>query len=134
MKHLQSINEYDRTVGFRYSDPTEKFNIKVYINGELTEEEIKNTLNETDVIVLGDIRFEDTPDDYMSDDEDDEVNVISFDICVYNEKEIERIIEAGEYEPETTMPGGGLLFIRNKIFTNGGGADFYINRKGTRIL
>ena len=93
MKHLQSINEYQRTVGFRYSDPTEKFNIKVYINGELTEEEIKNTLNETDVIVLGDIRFEDTPDDYMSDDEDDEVNVISFDICVYNEKEIERIIE-----------------------------------------
>ncbi len=47
--------------------------------------------------------------------------------------EIERIIEAGEYEPETTMPGGGLLFIRNKIFVNGGGADFYINRKGTKI-
>lgn len=96
MKHLQSINEYDRTVGFRYSDPTEKFNIKVYINGELTEEEIKNTLNETDVIVLGDIRFEETPDDYMpddEDDEDDEVNVISFDISVYNEKEIERIME-----------------------------------------
>jgi hypothetical protein len=47
--------------------------------------------------------------------------------------EIERIIEAGEYEPETTMPGGGLLFIRNKIFTSGRGADFYINRKGTKI-
>ena len=47
--------------------------------------------------------------------------------------EIERIIEAGEYEPETTMPGGGLLFIRNKIFANGGGADFYINRKGTKV-
>ena len=47
--------------------------------------------------------------------------------------EIERIIEAGEYEPETTMPGGALLFIRNKIFTDGGGADFYINRKGTKI-
>ena len=36
-------------------------------------------------------------------------------------------------EPETTMPGGGLLFIRNKIFANGGGADFYINRKGTKV-
>ena len=47
--------------------------------------------------------------------------------------EIERIIEAGEYEPEKTMPGGGLLFIRNKIFVNGGGADFYINRKGTKV-
>jgi hypothetical protein len=31
------------------------------------------------------------------------------------------------------MPGGGLLFIRNKIFANGGGADFYINRKGTKV-
>jgi hypothetical protein len=47
--------------------------------------------------------------------------------------EIERIIEAGEYEPEKTMPGGGLLFIRNKIFVNGGGADFYINKKGTKV-
>ena len=31
------------------------------------------------------------------------------------------------------MPGGGLLFIRNKILDNGKGADFYINRKGTKI-
>jgi hypothetical protein len=47
--------------------------------------------------------------------------------------EIERIIAAGEYEPELIMPGGGLLFIRNKILDNGKGADFYINRKGTKI-
>jgi hypothetical protein len=93
MKHLQSINEYQRTVGFRYSDPKEKFNIKVYINGELTEEEIKNTLNDIDVILFGDIQFEETPNDYIPEEEDDVVNVISFDISVYNEKEIERIIE-----------------------------------------
>lgn len=48
-------------------------------------------------------------------------------------EEIERIIEAGEYEPELTMPGGAILFIRNKIFKDGTGADFYINRKGTKI-
>jgi hypothetical protein len=48
-------------------------------------------------------------------------------------QEIERIIEAGEYEPELTMPGGALLFIRNKTFKDGKGADFYINRKGTKI-
>lgn len=47
--------------------------------------------------------------------------------------EIERIIDAGEYEPELTMPGGALLFIRNKIFRDGTGADFYINRKGNKI-
>lgn len=47
--------------------------------------------------------------------------------------EIERIIEAGEYEPEIKMPGGALLFIRNKMLSNGFGADFYINRHGTKI-
>lgn len=47
--------------------------------------------------------------------------------------EIERIIDAGEYEPEMIMPGGALLFIRNKIFKDGTGADFYINKKGTKV-
>jgi len=47
--------------------------------------------------------------------------------------EIERIIDAGEYEPEMIMPGEGLLFIRNKIFKDGTGADFYINKKGTKV-
>jgi len=47
--------------------------------------------------------------------------------------EIERIIEAGEFDPEITMPGGGLLFIQGKKLKNGKKADFYINRKGTKI-
>jgi hypothetical protein len=47
--------------------------------------------------------------------------------------EIERIIEAGEYEPEEYMPGGAILFIRNKMLKNGFGADFYLNSHGTKI-
>ena len=47
--------------------------------------------------------------------------------------EIERIIETGEYEPETVMPGGSVLFIRNKVLSDGTSADFYINRYGTKI-
>lgn len=47
--------------------------------------------------------------------------------------EIERIIEAGEYEPEEKMPGGAILFIRNKILKNGFGADFYLNSHGSKI-
>ena len=47
--------------------------------------------------------------------------------------EIERIIEAGEYEPELKMPGGATLFIRNKILKNGKGADFYLNSHGSKI-
>ena len=47
--------------------------------------------------------------------------------------EIERIIEAGDYDPETLMPGGSTLFIRNKILKDRTSADFYINRHGTKI-
>ena len=31
------------------------------------------------------------------------------------------------------MPGGGLLFLAKKKLKNGRFADFYINRKGTKI-
>jgi hypothetical protein len=31
------------------------------------------------------------------------------------------------------MPGGAILFIRNKILKNGRGADFYMNSHGTKI-
>lgn len=47
--------------------------------------------------------------------------------------EIERIIDAGEYEPELTMPGGSLLFLRNKKLESGKTVDFYMNRKGTKV-
>ena len=93
MKHIKTITEYQRTVGFRYSDPKEKFNIKIYINGELTGDEIKHTLSEIDVIIFNDIQILDAPSDYVPDEVEDIVSVISFDINVYNEKEIERIIE-----------------------------------------
>ena len=32
MKHLQTINEYQRTVGFRYSEPKESYNIDILLN------------------------------------------------------------------------------------------------------
>jgi hypothetical protein len=63
----------------------------------------------------------------------DDLSIKPFSLISKLIPEIERIIEAGEYEPEMTMPGGGLLFIRNKTFKDGSGADFYINKKGTKI-
>ena len=33
MKHLKSINEYQRTVGFRYSQPKESYNIDLLCKG-----------------------------------------------------------------------------------------------------
>jgi len=92
MKHIKTINEYQRTVGFRYSEPKEGFNIKVYLDGELTEEEVELTLGEIDV-AFGDIYFDDVPDDYIPEEECDTLTSLSFDINVYNEKEIERIME-----------------------------------------
>lgn len=47
--------------------------------------------------------------------------------------EIERIIGAGEYQPELRMPGGAILFIRNKELKTGKKADFYLNSHGTKI-
>lgn len=92
MKHIKNINEYQRTVGFRYSEPKEKFNIKVYLDDELSKEEVEIALNEADV-VFSDIKFEEAPEDYITPEQDQYVNVISFDVNVYNEKELERIIE-----------------------------------------
>lgn len=92
MRYIKKINEYQRTVGFRYSEPKEKFNIKVYLDGELTEEDIEITLGEIDV-AFGDIYFEESPDNYIPEEEGTSVNVVSFDINVYNEKELERIME-----------------------------------------
>ena len=92
MKHIKTINEYQRTVGFRYSEPKEKFNIKVYLDGELSKEEVELALNEADVF-FSDIQFEETPDDYVTPEQDQYVSVVSFDLNVYNQKELERIIE-----------------------------------------
>lgn len=63
----------------------------------------------------------------------DDLGIKPFSVVSRLIPEIERIIDAGEYEPEMIMPGGGLLFIRNKILKDGRGADFYINKKGTKV-
>jgi hypothetical protein len=47
--------------------------------------------------------------------------------------EIERIIESGDYLPDSIMPGGAILFIRGKKLETGRSADFYLNNRGTKI-
>ena len=36
MRHLQTINEYQRTVGFRYSAPKESYNIDLLLKEDIT--------------------------------------------------------------------------------------------------
>jgi hypothetical protein len=47
--------------------------------------------------------------------------------------EIEKIIEVGDYIPDAIMPGGAILFLRGKKIGGGKGADFYLNKRGTKI-
>ena len=99
MKHLQTINEYQRTVGFRYSQPKESYNIDILCKGEdITVDKINlglskvhelvynpesieiNILDEGSVVELQDVQVEIDA-------------VVHFNITVYNEKEIFSIVE-----------------------------------------
>lgn len=90
MKHIKKLNEYQRTVGFRYSQPKEQFSIKLYLDGELTKEQIATSLKEIDV-VFNDIEFIDIEDE--DDVESEVMSVVTFEINIYNEKELEKILE-----------------------------------------
>jgi hypothetical protein len=94
MKHLKSINEYNRTVGFRYSEPREKYKITLLCKGEdITEDKIKEGLSKVstltydeesiEVLLLDEDTLFDLPDGPV------EVNaVVLFDVTIYNEKEV----------------------------------------------
>jgi hypothetical protein len=92
MKHIKSINEF-RTIGFRYSEPTLGFLISCYYSGDIKEEDISDVLDNLN------IKFDsiDITDEFGTLETEHgliEVNgVISFNIIIYNEKEIEAILD-----------------------------------------
>lgn len=92
MKYIKSINEF-RTIGFRYSEPTLGFLISCYYLGNITEEDISDVLENLN------IKFDsiDITDEFGTLETEHghiEVNgIISFNIFIYNEKEMEDIIE-----------------------------------------
>lgn len=118
--------ELSYNIPFSYSsnDPREGYNSKSFVSDLkalfLDKPQIKKEISEFLSDKLG-----------VSNIDDLENKPIS--VIVKIIPEIERIIEAGEYEPEMIMPGESLLFIRNKKLENGTTADFYINKKGTKI-
>jgi hypothetical protein len=99
MRHLQTINEYQRTVGFRYSSPKESFNIDILLKGEdITKDKIILCLSKVSELFYDqesveiNIPYEGT----VIEIEDTEVEidaVVNFNITVYNEKEIITIVE-----------------------------------------
>lgn len=113
MKHIKSRNDfvneasvgYHRTIGFRYSDPNDGFSVSCYYVGDITVEEVESILESVDVkfknVEVGtekgtiSTKVEEGEGEEVKEVEE-EVKVdgqIKFDIFVYSEKEIEKILD-----------------------------------------
>jgi len=99
MKHLQTINEYQRTVGFRYSAPKESYNIDILLKGDdITKDKINLGLSKVRELVYNQdsIEVNILEEGTIAELEDGPIEidaVAHFNITVYNEKEILTIIE-----------------------------------------
>lgn len=95
MKHLQTINEfYERTIGFRYSEPQEKFKFVSAFSGEINQSDISNILAHYDV-KHDNIELLEKSEIVELDGDIIEVNgLLTFDLFVYNEKEIDSIVNS----------------------------------------
>jgi len=99
MKHLKSINEYQRTVGFRYSAPKESYNIDILCKGEdITEDKINLGLSKVSELVYNpeSIEVNILEEGTVAELADGAVEidaVVHFNITVYNEKEIFAIVD-----------------------------------------
>ena len=99
MKYLQSINEYQRTVGFRYSQPKESYNIDILCKGDdITKEKIDLGLSKVHELTYNteSIKINLLDDDTVVELEDGEVQIdaiVQFNITVYTDKEIFAIVE-----------------------------------------
>ena len=99
MKHLQTINEYQRTVGFRYSEPKESYNVALLLKGEdITLDKIVFGLSKVSELVydVESVKVNILDEGTVVEIEDVEVEIdaiVNFNITVYNEKEILTIVE-----------------------------------------
>ncbi len=99
MKYLQTINEYQRTMGFRYSDPKESYNIALLLKGEdITLDKIVFGLSKVSELVHDRESIEVNILDEETIVELENVSVqidavVDFNITVYNEREIITIVE-----------------------------------------
>ena len=99
MKYLQTINEYQRTVGFRYSEPKESYNIALLLKGEdITLDKIVFGLSKVSELVYDRESIEVNILDEETIVELENVSVqidavVDFNITVYNEREILTIVE-----------------------------------------
>ena len=118
MKHLKTINEYQRTVGFRYSEPKESYNIDILCKGEdITVDKINLGLSKVheltynpDSIVVN-LLDESTVVELESGEVEIDA-IVHFNITVYNEKEIFTIVE--ELDKKLSAFGIQLVDYKSK--------------------
>lgn len=102
MRHLKKFNEasigYHRTMGFQYSDPSEKYSVTCIYSCpfDVTESLVSSALEETRV-KYDNIEFHPVPEDFESEDGfPNPDGMFQFYIYVYNEREIEAIMTTFE--------------------------------------
>ena len=94
MKHLKTINELNRTIGFRYSKPTLKFKLKLHFSGDINISKVEEALKYLDItfsdisIVENDM-YEVTIDDHQF--EKLKEDLLELTIFSYKEEEIKEI-------------------------------------------
>jgi hypothetical protein len=110
MKHIKSVNEfYHRAAGFKYSKPSIKVSIVSYYiasSDDLTVSNVKSVLKYLDILsenISIDEEVETItipgpigPDGSSSPEQSEQIDIdgmLKFDIFVYNEKEIDKILD-----------------------------------------
>lgn len=100
MKYIKSINEeFNRVAGFRYSEPKESYKISVLCLGDdITEDKIKRGLGKVSTL-----KFDNESINITNLDENQMVNtpdgpiyvsaIVEFVVVIYNDREINSIIE-----------------------------------------
>ena len=118
MKHLQTINEYGRTVGFRYSAPKESYNIDILLKGDdITKDKINLGLSKVRELVYNQdsIEVNILEEGTIAELQDGPVEIDAiahFNITVYNEKEIFTIVE--ELDKKLSVFGIQLVDYKSK--------------------
>jgi hypothetical protein len=99
MKHLKSINEYHRVVGFKYSEPREKYSVSLLCKGlDINEDKINLGLSKVgnltydessiEIHLLDEGTVAEMPDGSVEIDA-----VVNFNVTVYTDREIYGIVD-----------------------------------------
>ena len=109
MKHIKSVNEfYHRTAGFKYSKPTIRFSVTCYYiaSGDDLSSSIVKAVSKYLNVESENISLDDEVDivtipgavnpDGTTSEEPEQIDVdgmLKFDILIYNEREVEKIMD-----------------------------------------